>query len=129
MNNVTLIGRLTKDPELAFTQNGAPYVNFTVACDRPPAKDGKRETDFVQCQVWGSQAENLAKYMTKGRQIAVEGNIRVDSREENGQRRWFTKVRVLRVEYLGSAKDGSGEKEPKRTDFGQQVSLDEDLPF
>ena len=65
MNKVVLIGRLTKDPELKFTQNGAPYVNFTVACDRPAntlkgTRDGAREADFVQCQVWGSQADNMA---------------------------------------------------------------------
>lgn len=129
MNKVILIGRLTKDPELKFTQNGAPYVNFTVACDRQ-SKDGAREADFVKCQVWGSQAENMAKYMTKGRQIAVEGSIRVDSREENGEHHWFTKVSAFRVEYLGSAKaDESGKKRLADTAFGEQVSLDEDLPF
>ena len=134
MNKAILIGRLTKDPELRFTQNGSPYCQFTVACDRPSKDGDSKEADFIQCQVWGSQAENLAKYMAKGRQIAVEGNIRVDSMERNGERSWYTKVVCQRIEYLGGAKDGSDkqEKQPKLTDtnFGEEVSFsDEDLPF
>lgn len=134
MNHVVLIGRLTKEPELRFTQNGSPHCTFTLAVDRISGKDTEKTADFINCQVWGSQAENFAKYMDKGRQVAVEGRIQVDSMERNGERSWYTKVVCQRIEYLGGAKDGSDkqEKQPKLavTDFGEEVSFsDEDLPF
>lgn len=134
MNHVVLIGRLTKEPELRFTQNGSPHCTFTLAVDRISGKDTERTADFINCQVWGSQAENFCKYMDKGRQVAVEGRIQVDSMERDGQRSWYTKVVCQRIEYLGGAKDGSDkqEKQPKLTDtdFGEEVSFsDEDLPF
>ena len=132
MNKAILIGRLTKDPELRFTQNGSPYCQFTVACDRPSKDGDSKEADFIQCQVWGSQAENLAKYMAKGRQIAVEGSIRVDSMERNGERSWYTKVACHRIEYLAGAKESGKQEKPKLTDtdFGEEVSFsDEALPF
>ena len=133
MNHVVLIGRLTKEPELRFTQNGSPHCTFTLAVDRISGKDTEKTADFINCQVWGSQAENFAKYMAKGRQIAVEGSIRVDSMERNGERSWYTKVVCQRIEYLGGAKDGSDKQEKPKltdTDFGEEVSFsDEDLPF
>lgn len=134
MNHVVLIGRLTKEPELRFTQNGSPHCTFTLAVDRISGKDAEKTADFVNCQVWGSQAENFCNYMDKGRQVAVEGRIQVDSMERDGQRSWYTKVVCQRIEYLGGAKDGSDkqEKQPKLTDtnFGEEVSFsDEDLPF
>lgn len=134
MNHVVLIGRLTKEPELRFTQNGSPHCTFTLAVDRISGKDAEKTADFVNCQVWGSQAENFCKYMDKGRQVAVEGRIQVDSMERDGQRSWYTKVVCQRIEYLGGAKDGSDkqEKQPKLTDtdFGEEASFsDEDLPF
>lgn len=134
MNHVVLIGRLTKEPELRFTQNGSPHCTFTLAVDRISGKDTEKTADFINCQVWGSQAENFAKYMDKGRQVAVEGRIQVDCMERDGQRSWYTKVVCQRIEYLGGAKDGSDkqEKQPKLTDtdFGEEVSFsDEDLPF
>lgn len=134
MNHVVLIGRLTKEPELRFTQNGSPHCTFTLAVDRISGKDAEKTADFVNCQVWGSQAENFCKYMDKGRQVAVEGRIQVDSMERDGQRSWYTKVVCQRIEYLGGAKDGSDkqEKQPKLTDtdFGEEVSFsDENLPF
>lgn len=134
MNHVVLIGRLTKEPELRFTQNGSPHCTFTLAVDRISGKDTEKTADFINCQVWGSQAENFCKYMDKGRQVAIEGRIQVDSMERDGQRSWYTKVVCQRIEYLGGAKDGSDkqEKQPKLTDtnFGEEVSFsDEDLPF
>lgn len=136
MNKVILIGRLTKDPELRFTPNGSPFCGFTLAVNRPTREDGSRSADFINCQVWGSQAENLAKYTSKGRQIAVEGSIRVDSSEENGERKWYTKVSAFRIEYLGSVSKESDHAENGQSKklsagkFGTEVSFsDEDLPF
>lgn len=135
MNHVALIGRLTKEPELRFTQNGSPHCTFTLAVDRISGKDTEKTADFINCQVWGSQAENFCKYMDKGRQVAIEGRIQVDSMERNGERSWYTKVVCQRIEYLGSAKDsgtsqGTTAKSSSGREIGEQVSFsDEDLPF
>ena len=74
MNHVTLIGRLTKDPEVRYTQSGTPVGTFTLAVDRRVAKDKTKEADFIPCIVWGKMAEGVVKnYCYKGKQIAVEG--------------------------------------------------------
>lgn len=105
MNKVILIGRLTADPELQFTQGGTAYSSVAVAVDRDyKPENGERETDFVPVTVWGKSAENLAKYMTKGRQVAVEGRIQIDKYEKDGQKRTATKVVASRVEFLGGGK-------------------------
>ena len=76
MNNVSLVGRLTKDPELRTIGTGNSTVSFTVAVNRQFTNaNGEREADFINCVVWGKAAENLAKYCRKGSQIAVEGRI------------------------------------------------------
>lgn len=133
MNKVILVGRLTADPDLRYTPNGSPHCTFTLAVDRISGKDTEKTADFINCQVWGSQAENFCKYMDKGRQVAIEGRIQVDSMERNGERSWYTKVVCQRIEYLAGAKEGGKqEKQPKLTDtdFGEEVSFsDEDLPF
>lgn len=136
MNHVVLIGRLTKDPELRYTPNGSPHCTFSLAVDRITGKDTEKTADFINCQVWGSQAENFAKYMAKGRQVAVEGRIQVDSMERDGQRTWYTKVVCQRIEYLSKAvggeqgQQGTEAKSSSGREIGEQVSFsDEDLPF
>lgn len=152
MNKVILIGRLTADPELRYTPSGTPTSTVNVAVDRLPNKDGEVIADFIRCVVWGKNAENLARYMSKGRQIAVEGRLQVRSWEKDGSRHWATEVIAERVQYLGSKSDGSGapandyaapQNDTQRQndyaspgeqrsfgDFGTEVSFsDEDLPF
>lgn len=67
LNRVILIGRLTKDPELRYTPNGVAVATFTLAVDRPFAKEGQQKTDFINCKVWQKQAENVANYLSKGK--------------------------------------------------------------
>lgn len=147
MNKVILIGRLTADPELKYTPSGTEVSTVTVAVDRMPNKDGEVITDFIRCVVWGKSAENLAKYMTKGRQIAIEGRLQVRSWEKDGSRRWATEVVAERVQYLGGKPAEASQSEntagpaaqptyaspgAQRAygDFGTEVSFsDEDLPF
>lgn len=153
MNKVILIGRLTADPELRYTPSGTPTSTVNVAVDRLPNKDGEVIADFIRCVVWGKSAENLARYMSKGRQIAVEGRLQVRSWEKDGSRHWATEVVAERVQYLGSKSDGGGapgndyaapqnDYAPRQDnftspgaqrsfgDFGTEVSFsDEDLPF
>lgn len=95
MNKVILIGRLTADPELRYTPSGTPVASFRIAVDRPFSnkQTGEKEADFINCQIWNKAAESLAKYMTKGRQIAVDGRLQVRSYDgKDGQKHWVTEV-------------------------------------
>ena len=103
MNKVTLIGRLTKDPELKFTPGaGTAVATFTVAVDRRlPNKDGQREADFIPIVVWGKQAENTANYMSKGKLIAIAGRIQTRSYDaKDGTKRYVTEVVAEEVQFL-----------------------------
>lgn len=128
MNHITLIGRLTKDPDLRYTNDGKPVCSFTLAVKRPFGKD---EADFINCVVWGKSAENVAKYVSKGRQLAVEGRLQIRSYDGNdGQRKYVTEVVCERTEFLGSGEGGQKQKKAKQQDFGTEVSFgDDDLPF
>lgn len=145
MNKVILIGRLVQDPELRFTQSGVPVCNFTIAIDRPfTNQSGERETDFIDIVVWRKAAENVAKYMAKGRQVAVDGSLQIRSYEDNnGIRRRAAEVVADRVEFLGNGQTGTNR--PQSNSFSQAqpplshnnmgglgeevVFDDDDLPF
>lgn len=80
INNVVLVGRLTKDPELRYTQTGIAVARFTVAVNRAFSnQQGEKEADFINCVAWRKQAENLANFMRKGSQVGVEGRIQTGS--------------------------------------------------
>ena len=99
MNNVALIGRLTRDPELRYTANNFPMCSFTLAIDRQ-GKEEKR-TNFIPVKVLGKTAENCGKYLTKGRLASVEGEIQTDSYEaKDGAKRYTWEVLAHRVEFL-----------------------------
>ena len=103
MNKAILIGRLTRDPELRHTPNGAATCTFTVAIDRMPDQNGQRQADFINVVTWNRQAENVAKYMTKGRLVAVEGRIQTRNYENNeGRRVYVTEVVAQSVQFLES---------------------------
>lgn len=111
MNVVVLIGRLTRDPELRYipeTQNAV--CTFTLAVDRPMSRE--KQADFIRITVFGRQAENCAKFITKGRQVAVEGRIQTGSyQNKNGDTVYTTDVIANRVEFLsggGGNNSGSG---------------------
>lgn len=100
MNNVTLIGRLTKDVEIKTGYNQNSYCKVTLAIDR---KDG---TDFPRVTVFGKQAENLAKYQGKGSLIAIEGHIQTGSYEKDGQTIYTQDIIANHVEFLSFDKKG-----------------------
>lgn len=132
MNRWIGIGRLTADPELRFTPNGNSVCTVCVAIDRDYKREGEeRQVDFIYVDVWGKTAENLAKYMGKGRQVAIDGRLQVDKFEKDGQKRTAYKVVANRVEFLGSGqKQSKEEAQPSYQDFGTEVQFsDEDLPF
>jgi len=109
INQVILIGRVTRDAELKYTASGTALCNFSIAVNRR-AKKGDQWTDeasFFDLTLWEKQAENLNKYLVKGTQVAVQGELRQDRWEKDGQK--FSKVQVFvnNLQLLGSARGGS----------------------
>lgn len=124
MNHVTLIGRLTKDPEVRYTQSGTPVGTFTLAVDRRVAKDKPKEADFIPCVVWGKTAEVVGNWCKKGKQIAVEGRIQVRSYDaKDGSKRYVTEVIVSELELLGKSEGGN------KQGGGYPPLDDESIPF
>ena len=157
MNKVTLIGRLTKDPELRYTSSNIAVASFTLAVDRGyTSPNGERQAGFLNIVVWRKPAENVKKFLTKGSQVAVDGSIQTRSYDDqNGQKRYITEILANSVEFLGSKGNTSSqqgteksaptpydfgnEPEPKGTnidsnpfaEFGSSIELEDsdDLPF
>ena len=105
MNKVVLIGRLARDPEMRTSGNGTAVTRFTVAVSRPynPNANGQAATDFIGCVAFRRQAETIAKYCTKGSQVAVDGRIQTGSYDgADGQRHYTTDVVADNVTFLGS---------------------------
>lgn len=110
INNVTLVGRLTKDPELRYTQTGIANTTFTVAVDRPfQNANGEREADFIRVVVWRELAETVAEHLKKGRMVGVVGRIQTGSYEnDEGRTIWTTDVVADTVRFLDSPKTEEG---------------------
>ena len=94
INNVVLVGRLTREVDLRYTQSGIAVANFTVACDRNfRNSQGETETDFISCVMWRKSAENFAKFTRKGSLVGIEGSIQTRNYEnQQGQRVYVTEV-------------------------------------
>lgn len=108
MNKVFLIGRLSRDPELRHTTSGTAVCQINVAISRPVTQGRDPETDFINVVVWNKQAENVARYLSKGRQVAVEGRIQTRNYDNaEGKRTYVTEVIASNVEFLGSANDNN----------------------
>jgi single-strand DNA-binding protein len=131
-NRVILIGRLTRDPELKYTQGGSPVARFSLAVDRGRKnQQGEKETDFIRCSTWNKQAELVANYLQKGRLVAVEGSLRIDDVEQqDGQRRQYVEVVCNSVRFLDKGKDQMSGSGGDFTSFGQEVDPhSDDVPF
>lgn len=142
INSVTLVGRMTKDCDLRYTPNGKAVGNFTLAVNRSfKNAQGENEADFIICQTWGKQAENLANYMKKGSQVGVVGRIATRSYENSeGKRVFMTEVVADQVAFLESKKSNnasssnqsnnqSSDNDPFKNN-GEPIDIDDDmLPF
>lgn len=128
MNQIILVGRLTKDPELRYIPNtGTPVATFTLAVDRNyKDKEGNVQTDFIPVEVMGKVADFVANYITKGRLVAVNGSIRVDRYMKDDENRTFTKVSAKSVQALDSNKNKSQNTEVPQ---GFQAIDDDEIPF
>lgn len=113
INQVTLVGRLTRDPDLRVTTEGNAVVNVTLAVNRNfRNQKGEVEADFVQCTLWRKMAENTALYCKKGTLIGITGRIQTRSYgNQEGKRTYVTEVIAETVKFLGGKKEGAGQTE------------------
>ncbi|MCR1932621.1 single-stranded DNA-binding protein [Enterococcus gallinarum] len=111
INNLTLVGRLTKDPDLKYTGNGTAVVTFTLAVNRNfTNQNGEREADFINCVIWRKPAETLANYAKKGVLIGVTGRIQTRSYDnQQGQKVYVTEVIADNFQLLESKKADSSQ--------------------
>lgn len=129
MNDVNLIGRLTRDPELRWSGETA-IARFSIAIDRPMKKDGSHETDFPTIVAFGKTAENCEKYLSKGRQVGITGRIQTGSYEKDGRKIYTTDVVASRVEFLGGKSSNAESTAQESIDTLEGFeALDDDVPF
>lgn len=112
INNIVLVGRLTKDPDLRYTTSGTGVATFTLAVNRNfTSADGTREADFINCVIWRKPAEILANYAKKGVLIGVTGRIQTRSYDnQQGQKVYVTEVVADNFQLLESKNSNSGQK-------------------
>lgn len=111
INNVVLVGRLTKDVELKYSQSGTAVVKFILAVNRQFKKEGQPDADFISCTAFSKTAENLANFMRKGSQIGVIGNIQTGSYDKDGQRIYTTDVICNSIQFLESKNEQQGNQQ------------------
>lgn len=147
MNLVALYGRLTRDPELKYSQGGTANCFAVIAVNRPMSKEKRQEAeangqptaDFISIKAFGKTAEMLANYFRKGNRIAVEGRISTGSYEKNGERVYTTDVVVNRVHFVetaaengasnGGAAGQGGGFAPQDNNAGYYPIDENDVPF
>lgn len=120
MNSVTLIGRMVKEPELKYTQNGKATTRFTLAVQREFNRD---EADFINCVSWEKRAETIAQYFKKGQKIAIQGRLNVSNYDKNGETVWKTDVIVDKFEFVDNSNQSS------KNTYNNQNEDDDSFPF
>lgn len=136
LNNISLVGRITKEVDLRYTQSNVAVATFTLAVNRTfKNENGDREADFINCVMWRQQAENLASWCKKGALIGITGRIQTRSYDnQQGQRVYVTEVVAEQFQLLESKGQGNqGQAQQQAPDFSRQgapmdISSD-DLPF
>lgn len=140
INNVTLVGRLVRDPELRYTPSNQAVATFSLAVNRNfKSQNGEREADFINCVIWRQQAENLANWAKKGALIGITGRIQTRNYEnQQGQRVYVTEVVAENFQLLESQKErGNQPQVNSQPNFGRNEQMqsnpmdisDDDLPF
>lgn len=146
INNVVLVGRLTKDPELRYTPSGVAVTKFTLAVNQNFKTDGEQKADFINCTVWRKPAENAANFLKKGSLAGIEGRIQTGSYEgQDGKRVYTTEVVCDSVQFLepknNSNNESSNQSSPNESNYtrvdedpfasgsGPIEVSDDDLPF
>lgn len=132
MNNVILIGRLVREPELRYTSGSQMAVcRFTLAIDRRVKQGEEKKADFPNVICFGKTAENCEKFLAKGRKVAVQGRLQTGSYEKDGVKHYTTDVIADNVEFLEwGEKNGENAKESRSEPVPEGfAALDEDIPF
>ena len=146
LNHIDIMGRLTRDPELRYTAQGAPVTSFTLAVDRDYQSGGsERQTDFIDVVAWKATAEFVSKYFSKGSMAIVTGRLQIrDWEDKNGNKRTAFEIVAEEVSFCGSkAETGTGARQneqPARVqpaasfatggaDDFEEIPISDDLPF
>jgi single-strand DNA-binding protein len=138
MNRVILVGRITKDPELKKTAQDIAVVNFTIAVNRNYTdQQGEKQADFISCVVWRKQAENVAKYVSKGMLLGVEGRIQTRQYESETGMKYITEVLCDSVQFLENKSSNQSFEDPSSTksqsdefyETSKKLAAEDDLPF
>lgn len=118
MNIVALIGNLTRDPEVRYTNDHMAIASFSIAINRPPKKDGTDGgADFPRVTVFGKQAENCERFLHRGSKVGIVGKIQTGSYEKDGQRVYTTDIVADRVEFLGRPQEANAAQDQNVIDF------------
>ncbi len=142
MNKVLLLGRLTKDPEVRYSQGSEPMavVRYTIAVNRRFKREGEPDADFINCVAFGKTGEFAEKYFKKGQMVGLCGRLQIRSYDKDGQKQWITEV-VIEDQYFAESKGATStynqsaptQQKPAESNdafFAIDESLeDEDLPF
>ena len=136
LNHITLMGRLTRDPELRRTGSGTAVASFTIAVDRDfSGKDSEKKTDFIDCVAWRQTGEFISKYFTKGRMIVVDGRLEMrDWTDKDGNKRRSAEA-IVENAYFGDSKSDRSNNATAATspapvtDFAVLEDDDAQLPF
>jgi single-strand DNA-binding protein len=147
INNVVLVGRLTKDPDLRYTQQGKAVATYTLAVNRNfTNQSGNKEADFINCVIWGKRAEALANYCKKGALVGTTGRIQTRNYDnQQGQRIYVTEIiaenfQMLESRSVSEARDGNSknadnyqnqnhEDLPMPEEFNEEDIRDSDIPY
>ena len=128
VNKALIVGRLTKDPETKYTKTGDAVCNFSVATsEKFTAKGGndQEKAEFHRIVAWGKLAERCGQYLSKGRQVYVEGKIQTRTWDDNGIKRYTTEINAREVQFLGS----NGNQQGNDGAYDAPPVPDEDIPF
>lgn len=129
MNNVNIIGRLTKDVEVRKTSTNKSVSSFSIAVDNLATKDGEKTTSFFNCNAWNNVAETLSKYTRKGDRIAISGSLIQRNYEKNGEKISVVEINVNSITLIENKKENASvNRENKSVENDNKIN-DDDLPF
>lgn len=130
LNTITIMGRLTRDPEKRYTQTQIPVTSFTLAVDRDFEEGGERKTDFIDCVAWRGSAEFVSKYFAKGDMAVVSGRLALrDWTDRDGNKRRSAEIVADHIYFGGNKRDRDEDADPA-PQFGELEDVnDGNLPF
>lgn len=130
MNNVNIIGRLTKDVEVRKTSTNKSVSSFSIAVDNLATKDGEKTTSFFNCNAWNNVAETLSKYTRKGDRIAISGSlIQRNYENKNGEKNSVVEINVNSITLIENKKENASVNSKNKSVENDNKINDDDLPF